>query len=74
MRKLEKEKLRKAIEHLERNPCEWEDAMALLHDLAGLVYVDFRKQTGKTLMLADLMAAKPSNAKVSGGGTFPPSA
>ena len=61
MRKLEKEKLRKAIEHLERNPCEWEDAMALLHDLAGLVYVDFRKQTGKTLMLADLMAAKPSN-------------
>ena len=44
MTKAELEKLRKALDHLEHNPIEWEDAMALLYPLAGFEYRDHRKK------------------------------
>lgn len=42
MTKTEREKLRKALDHLEHNPMEWEDAMALLYPMAGFEYRDHR--------------------------------
>lgn len=55
MTKQERLKLRRAIKHLCNNPCEWEDAMALLHELANLPFSDWRKQTGETVCLFELL-------------------
>lgn len=55
MKKKEREILREAIDLLERNPCEWEDAMARLHALAGLEYRDPRKIRGTPIGLVEIM-------------------
>lgn len=51
MTKKECEELRKALNHLEHNPCQWEDAMAILYPLAGFEYLDWRKEKGEHLVI-----------------------
>lgn len=50
MNQKERTILRAAIDDLERNPCDWEDAMSKLYKLAGFVYVDHRKTVGRTIV------------------------
>lgn len=66
MKKKEREILREAIERLERNPCEWEEAMVRLHALAGLEYRDPRKIKGAPIGLAEIMTGKVPNVEGNG--------
>ena len=56
MTESEREKLKRAITHLEHNPCEWEDAMAILYPLSGQTYSDFRKIAGKAVSVYETVA------------------
>ena len=60
MTKNERELLREAIDSLEKNPCEWEEAMVRLHALAGLEYRDPRKIKGTPATLAEIMGVTPN--------------
>jgi hypothetical protein len=52
MTKKEREQLRTALDHLEHNPIEWEDAMALLYPMAGFEYRDLRvKREGEGVIV-----------------------
>jgi hypothetical protein len=66
MTKNEREKLRKALDCLEMNPCEWEDAMAILYPLAGFNYFDLREVKGDSVNVIEASAkavAKVPNVK-----------
>ena len=56
MTKNEREKLRKALDCLEMNPCEWEDAMAILYPLAGFNYFDLREVKGDSVNVIEASA------------------
>ena len=57
MTKKEREKLRKALDCLEMNPCEWENAMEILYPLAGFNYFDLRKIKGDSVNVIEASAS-----------------
>lgn len=67
MTKNERKRLIKAIDALERNPCEWEAAMAGLCALAGLEYRDPRKIAGAPISLAEVMTGMVPQHRNHGG-------
>jgi hypothetical protein len=62
MRSSERIELRKAIRHLESSECEWEDAMTILHRLAGWSYKDWRAVKGKPIGVVELAAQQTPTA------------
>lgn len=55
MTKSEHKRLIDAIDDLEKNPWEWEEAMSKLYALAGLEYRDLRKIKGTPVGLAEII-------------------
>lgn len=49
MTRKERKMLLSAIDNLEHETCEWENAMAILYTLAGLKYNDHRKLRGTSI-------------------------
>lgn len=62
MNKSEHKRLIDAIDDLEKNPCEWEEAMSKLYALAGLEYRDLRKIKGTSVGFAEIIITGKSSS------------
>lgn len=49
MKASEKDQLRKALRHLAADPCEWDEAMAILRPLAGLPHRNIELEPGRAV-------------------------